>query len=311
MNTMQLACFAEVASTLSFSQAANNLHVSQPTVSHQIKSLEDELGCTLVARSTRSVALTDAGFEFLGFARDILELAAHARRSLAGEEAHRSGHLRIGMSDGVEARLITPALAALHREDAEFDPIIRMAPHAALMDMLENGAADVVLEYRDPSGAPAGATVFRRLLDAPAAVVCAPDHPLAALGRDGIARSECAGAGRYVVCNPHLLAPALSILQRGLMDHADPKQVMMCPSIEASIALVEAGIGYTLLPDVAAMHRPGPRFIRIDGVGPVTLGVRVRRGRPTRLLERFMAALGATLQAEPGGPDGAVLRCPQ
>ena len=68
MNTMQLACFTEVASTLSFSQAANNLHVSQPTVSHQIKSLEDELGCQLLARSTRSVSLTDEGFALIGYA---------------------------------------------------------------------------------------------------------------------------------------------------------------------------------------------------------------------------------------------------
>ena len=49
MNTMQLSCFVEVAAQLSFSKAAEALHVSQPTVSHQIKALEDELGCALHA----------------------------------------------------------------------------------------------------------------------------------------------------------------------------------------------------------------------------------------------------------------------
>ena len=48
MNTMQLSCFVEVAAQLSFSKAAEALHVSQPTVSHQIKALEDELGCALL-----------------------------------------------------------------------------------------------------------------------------------------------------------------------------------------------------------------------------------------------------------------------
>lgn len=65
MNTMQLSCFVEVATQLSFSKAAEALHVSQPTVSHQIKALEDELGCALLVRSTRTVRLTDDGFAFL------------------------------------------------------------------------------------------------------------------------------------------------------------------------------------------------------------------------------------------------------
>lgn len=71
MNTMQLRCFVEVAALISFSKAAEALHVSQPTVSHQIKALEDELGCALLVRSTRTVRLTDDGFAFLEYANDI------------------------------------------------------------------------------------------------------------------------------------------------------------------------------------------------------------------------------------------------
>ena len=110
MNTMQLACFTEVASTLSFSQAANNLHVSQPTVSHQIKSLEDELGCQLLARSTRSVSLTDEGFALIGYAHDILELSERARRRVAGAEVVSAKTLRIGVNDGIEAQALSPVL---------------------------------------------------------------------------------------------------------------------------------------------------------------------------------------------------------
>lgn len=171
---------------------------------------------------------------------------------------------------------------------------------AALVDMLEGGTVDVVLECRDPSGAPAEATVFRRLLDAPAAVVCGLDHPLATVGRERLTPADCAGAGRYVVCNPHVLAPALSILQRGLMDHVDRKQVMMCPGIEAVLSLASAGIGYTLLPDIPAMHHPDLSIVPLEGAGSVTVGVLGRRGRPSRLLERFVDALGEALRTERG-----------
>lgn len=61
MNTMQIACFLEVAHHLSFARAAETLYSSQPVVSYQIKSLEEELGIKLFARSSRSVALTEAG----------------------------------------------------------------------------------------------------------------------------------------------------------------------------------------------------------------------------------------------------------
>lgn len=61
MNTMQIACFLEVAHHLSFARAAETLYSSQPVVSYQIKSLEEELGIKLFARSSRSVTLTEAG----------------------------------------------------------------------------------------------------------------------------------------------------------------------------------------------------------------------------------------------------------
>lgn len=97
MNTMQLSCFVEVAAQLSFSKAAEALHVSQPTVSHQIKALEDELGCVLLVRSTRTVRLTDDGFAFLEYANDILDLAARAERRLKHKQRPSPQQLRIGV----------------------------------------------------------------------------------------------------------------------------------------------------------------------------------------------------------------------
>ena len=61
MNTTQISCFLEVARQLSFARAAESLYSSQPVVSYQIKSLEEELGLKLFTRSNRAVALTEAG----------------------------------------------------------------------------------------------------------------------------------------------------------------------------------------------------------------------------------------------------------
>lgn len=168
MNTMQLSCLVEVAAQLSFSKAAEALHVSQPTVSNQIKALEDELGCALLVRSTRSVRLTDDGFAFLECANDILDLAARAERRLKHKQRPSSQQLRIGVHDGLEAQLIASTLKRMNAEAEGFDPVIRMAPMSALRSMLENGLVDVLLESRDPAGEPDAASVFRRPMECPA-----------------------------------------------------------------------------------------------------------------------------------------------
>lgn len=293
MNTTQLACFIEVAATLSFSKAASNLQVSQPTVSHQIKSLEDELGRTLVVRSTRSVALTDEGMSFVGYAHDILDLAMQAKRRIAMSDGARTLRLRIGASDGLEMKAVSRALEALVRSGVEFEPIIRMAPHAALVDMVEEGAIDAALEFRDPEGAPAAATVLRKIREAPASLVCSVDD--AELGGwpqgEQIDLDTCIASGRFALCAPRMVPSAIRSLQGILTGRVDVQRTVMCPSVEAVLALAASGYARTLLPDVAAMHDERLRFIPVRGLDPVVAGARVRRGRQTRLVERFIDAL--------------------
>ena len=65
MNTTQLECFVQVADNLNFRRAADELHLSQSTVSKQVASLEEELGGALFVRTTRDVALTAFGASFL------------------------------------------------------------------------------------------------------------------------------------------------------------------------------------------------------------------------------------------------------
>ena len=76
MNTTQLECFMEVANCLNFSRAAEHLSITQPAVSHQINTLESELGVKLFQRSKAGVIPTEAGSVFLNYARRILSSTA-------------------------------------------------------------------------------------------------------------------------------------------------------------------------------------------------------------------------------------------
>ncbi|WP_308070549.1 LysR family transcriptional regulator [Microbacterium nymphoidis] len=85
-----LRCFVAVAETRSFSAAGRQLGVGQPTVSGRIRRLEQQVDRVLVARDTRSVALTDDGEAMLGFARRALAVLDEAHAFFAGPRSARA-----------------------------------------------------------------------------------------------------------------------------------------------------------------------------------------------------------------------------
>ena len=92
VNTRRLRHFVTLAEELHFTRAANMLHVSQQGLSRSIRELEQQLGAALLARTTRSVVLTEAGEAFLRGARDVLnalDAAAGAAQSAHGEGGGR------------------------------------------------------------------------------------------------------------------------------------------------------------------------------------------------------------------------------
>ena len=94
MELRQVRYFVAVAETLSFRQAGNRLHVSQPSLSVQIKQLEDELGVSLFRRSKRHVEITRGGEAFLSAAREILLKVEQASVAALHAESGEAGTIR-------------------------------------------------------------------------------------------------------------------------------------------------------------------------------------------------------------------------
>ncbi len=107
MDVNQLKYFIAVAQTLNFSEAARRNGVTQPSISHYIGELEKQLGAQLFIRSRRSVAITDAGREFLPYAVEMVEIAEKA--------AHRIKRMENGSSGRVSIAALTTSSEVLSR----------------------------------------------------------------------------------------------------------------------------------------------------------------------------------------------------
>ena len=179
MELRHLRYFVAVAEAGSLTvAAARRLHTSQPSLSRQIRDLEDELGAQLLTRRARGVDLTPAGRAFLDHARLVL-----SQVEAAGEAARRVAHpsrpcFTMGFLTGHELKWMPEALRILRDELPNIDVMISSQYSPLLADGLSKGKIDAAFLRRE-RGVPELA--FRLLVKEPLLVVLPSDHRLAAL----------------------------------------------------------------------------------------------------------------------------------
>ena len=186
LETRELAYFLAVADELHFGRAAASLGIAQPALSKAVRQLERRLGVSLFERTSRSVALTDAGRVLQREARFALEAvsAAALRAQRAGT---RDPRLLLAMKPGGDAGLLPAILGAYEREPEALP--VEVVFGAGPARMLREGQADAALLHAPPDEL-SGLDAETLLTEAPVAVLPA-SHPLA--GRASLRMSDLAG----------------------------------------------------------------------------------------------------------------------
>ena len=284
MNTTQLECFLEVANFLNFSRAAEHLRITQPAVSHQINALEDELGVKLFHRTSKSVRLTQAGFQFTQYAGEILKLS-HLSKARLKEASQAPARLVIGCRSAAELRLLRPALTLLRRDRPELLPVLRLIPHDALENLLAEGEVDLLFSFR--MSAPQQAR-YRELVRSRVVCMCAADHPLAE--REQVTLEELRRAGRIAVCRPPVCPPALFAQQSRALGDRPTDQVLFCDNQGTLETLVESGYAFAVAADIPNTRLPGLRYIPIPACRLLSFGA-VHRPEGPPALRRFLELL--------------------
>lgn len=265
MNTVQLECFLAVSDNLNFARAAEQLHITQPAVTHQINSLEAELDVRLFNRTTRTVELTEAGWNFIGDARNILNLTHSAKARLAQKAADHEEPFTIGYNSPRELVPLPEIIGELVRRHPMLNPVLKFAPTPVLRNHLQDGSIEVYMGFEEEKNM-GGSTVYSEVARIPTACAVSPGHPLSE--KAVLRKEDLTNSWKAVVCVPRQNPHAIVETQQEVLGLRRASETYFTDMVDGCLTLVKAGLGITVLPDVVSYRDPSLLYIPVED-GPV------------------------------------------
>jgi LysR family cyn operon transcriptional activator len=291
-----LRYFASVAETENFTRAAERLGVSQPSVSQQIKDLEELLGTPLFARLGKRVRLTEAGEAFARHASVVLKKLDQARDAVEQIRELERAHLEIGVIPAVHLAWVPPVLGMLAKEHPGLSVTVHEQPSKWIETEVESGRYELglgLLTHNSPN------LDYERLLTQDFSLIVPASHPLAPNKRLPLAKLA---AVQLVVLPPSypMRQEVEDLLQTARLR---PRIAHEVETIDAALATVQSTGAAALLPAIVLSGRPPQGLIAIPLSGsarPMEFGLHRPKGTdPTPAATAFITALRQHTQAQP------------
>jgi len=290
MDLRHLRYFVAVAEEGSLTVAAEKrLHTAQPSLSRQMRDLEAELGCTLLIRGAKGIALTAAGEVFLDHARVVLRQAEAAIAATRRAAIPAKASFVLGFLTGHEFDWLGAVMRIMRDELPTTEVVILSLSSPDLADGLARGRIDLAF-LRHERNAPG--IVFTRLIDEPLIVLMPADHRLAI--RDTITAQDI--AGEQLVGVPRDKSPAL----RAVTDaYGKTLGIDLTPdhdvdNLSMAISLVASTGGIALMPLYARNLLPPSVIARpLAGVPPtIDLSLGYNEANTSPLLKTIVSRIG-------------------
>ena len=173
LNPVELNVFVMAAETENFSEAARRLGVTQPTVSVQIRSLEDRLGIALFDRTGRHVLLTDGGRALVPLARDLLQRCVGIEDTMVSLQGEIVGLLQIGCTTASGKYVLPRILGELRKAHPRVEVQVRITTRHDALQLLRSGDVQVAVTSLQE---PAKDLDYRRFATDHVVLIAPPDH---------------------------------------------------------------------------------------------------------------------------------------
>jgi len=247
MNLRDLQYIIAVADSRHFGKAAKRCFVSQPTLSGQVKKLEDELGVTIFERTNRSVEITPGGETIVTHARQIMEQVDVIRQLARAQQDPLAGPLRLGAIPTLSPYLMPLILKPLQKQYPQMHLVLSEELTDALLERLRNHEIDAALlatpvDEQDLETLP--------LFDEPFWIAYPRGH--AFYTRDRITLQDLKHENLLLLAEGHCLAKqAMDVCHIKERQQQGEMADLRAASLETLIQLVAAGLGVTLVPALA------------------------------------------------------------
>ena len=267
MNSQQLQCFIYVAERLNFTKAAEALFLSVPTVTHHIKSLEEELGTVLFYRNSRVVKLTEQGEKFYFDAKDIFLRMEDVRTKFQCYTEQKNILFRIGCMTEMELKRLEPTLKFMREKYPLIRPKVIVRDYFELKNLYENQQLDLVIstyglsEYGN----------FKKISTYESYAVMEENHPLA---KEKELTFDQLFAEKLITIPPKCIPfQKGNKFQEYLTLHAQDHTHIISEGEAESILLAKCGYGIAVLPGFFLAPQDGIRCIPIAGTKNIEYGI--------------------------------------
>ncbi|TAM90394.1 MAG: transcriptional regulator CynR [Candidimonas sp.] len=284
MELRHIRYFLAAAHSQNFTNAADILHITQPTLSHQIKQLEEEIGCNLFDRVGRSVRLTQAGELFREYAKRMVREVDSATDAIHDLGNLRHGKLTIGVFSSFSTSLLPPILAHFSAAYPGIKVTVLELPTGEMEKRLREGEINFGVAYGPPA---ADQVIAEELFKEQLALVVGVLHPL--FGKPTVRMEELSQYGLIMLTREYI--------SRGLVEAAfaacgcKPHIAMEMNSIEPILATVRCSSLGTLLSDRLVRTLPGLHPVLLLPPIVRTVSLFTRQNASVSAAARAMAAL--------------------
>ncbi len=294
MDLYALRVFAAVAAEKSFSRAARRLLRTQPAVSLALRRLEEQLGQTLIDRSARQVALTDAGRTALDYARRFDNLGRDLENALAELRDRSAGRLTIGANESTTLYLLRP-IERFRRLYPKVKVEVRRSLSSKIPAELLDGNLELgVTSYEPASDGLTSTVIYNDSL----AFVVSPRHRLA--GRRSVSIAEL-GMETFIAHN--VTSPYKDVVLAAFQRHKVALNTdIEMPTIETIRRLVQADEGVAFIPRMCVQQELEQRTLREVRVKEIQVERKIRLVHPLPARRTLSHAARAFLEVVKANP---------
>lgn len=299
MDLRQLEYFTAIVREGSLTEAAKRCRVAQPSLSQQLRALEEELGETLMLRKPRGVEPTAAGRILLEHANRVLEEAQLLRERFTKRRETHEGSLVFGMIPTIAPYLLPRLLGPFREAFPMIDVQVREARTSGLIQQVVDGTIEfAILSDVTAQDRKKWSLHVRELFREPLMLAVPVSHPLASAQQAPKPENLLPETLIHLRDGHCLTDRTLKVCR---LEKLDPK--LECDQLETALAMVAAGMGTAVVPELAVRSRPVPglAFCRFHDPAPErTISLMKRRAVPLSKAAEELIDLIKTLPRDSG-----------